>query len=230
MWLLWIDQNRPMEKNYLSALFEENSVGNYEKTRMNKHKINNHNNTYYKQKEQQSPKERNITDEMEHSQTYRLRVRDDDWRKRRAGVRVLLWIDQNRPMEKNFLSALFEENSVGNYKKNRMNKHKINNHNNTFSNKKEQQSANKRNITDEMEHSQTYILRVRDDDWRKRRAGVCVLLWTDQNRPMEKKLFVSTLWKEQSGESKNHYDANTMACHIFNRWNLPQYCQWKCRL
>ena len=77
---------------------------------------------------------------------------------------MLLWIDQNRPMEKNFLSALFEENIVGNYKKPRMNKHKINNNNNTFYNQKEQQSANKRNITDEMEHSQTYPLRVRDDD------------------------------------------------------------------
>ena len=60
-----------------------------------------------------------------------------------AGECVLLWIDQNCPMEKLFWSALFEENSVGNYKKPRMNKHKINNHNNTFYNQKEQQSAKK---------------------------------------------------------------------------------------
>ena len=65
-----------------------------------------------------------------------------------------------------------------------------------------------------MEHSQTYRLRVRDDkSWWNRHAGGCVLLWTDQNRPMEKNIFVSTLfWREQCEESKNHYAANTMLC------------------
>ena len=75
-----------------------------------------------------------------------------------------------------------------------MNKHKINNHNNTFYNQKEQQSAKKmkhhrRDGTQPNLHPACARRQVDDRDI----AGGCVLLWIDQNCPMEKKLFVSTL-------------------------------------
>ena len=74
-----------------------------------------------------------------------------------------------------------------------MNKHKINNHINTFYNQKEQQSAKKRNITDEMEHSQTYWLRVRDDELTIETGRRMRVVMDRSESSNGDKLFVSTL-------------------------------------
>ena len=104
----------------------------------------------------------------------------------------MLWIDQNRPMETNFLSALFEENSVGIYKKTRINKHKINNHINTFYNQKEQQYAKKKQHRRDG-NSQTYIPLVLNDELTIETGTVDVVVMDRSESSNGEKLFVSTL-------------------------------------
>ena len=169
--LLWIDQNRPMEKKLLSALFWKEQCGESKKPEWTNTKstttttpsINKKNNNL--QKKETSPTRWNtakLTDCV---------CETTSWWNRQAGGCVLLWISQKIVQwRKTFCQHSLKRTVWG------INKTRMNNHINTFYNQKEQQSAKKRNITDEMEHSQTYILRVRDDELMKKETGrrICV--------------------------------------------------------